>query len=79
MPHIADPQGILHQNLLDAGCGEELTERLEGLLYQGEEKAVLDILAKHRKRLLDCCHAEQKKLDCLDYLVYRMEKETHMK
>ena len=34
------------------------------------------LLAGHRKKLLDHCHAAEKKIDCLDYLVYQMEKKT---
>ena len=32
------------------------------------------ILTRHRQTLLDMIHAEQKKIDCLDYLFYNMEK-----
>jgi len=46
------------------------------LAEQGKTREALVLLAGHRKTLLDCCHAQQKKLDCLDYLVYRMEKEA---
>ncbi len=45
------------------------------LTEQGKTREALALLAGHRKALLDSCHAQQKKLDCLDYLVYRMEKE----
>ncbi|WP_298034211.1 hypothetical protein [uncultured Dysosmobacter sp.] len=76
MPHIADTQGILRENLSDAGCGPELIERFMALAEQGQEEEGLALLAKHRKHLLDRCHAEQKKIDCLDYLVYQMKKET---
>ena len=24
---------------------------------------------------LDCCHADQKKIDCLDYLIYTMNQK----
>ncbi len=27
--------------------------------------------------MLDSCHAEQKKIDCLDYLIYRLKKEQN--
>lgn len=76
MPHISDVQGILRENLLDAGCDPELIERFMALIGQGKEQEALALLTKHRKHLLDCCHAEQKKIDCLDYLVYRMKKEA---
>jgi len=76
MPHIADTQGILRENLSDAGCDPEMIERFMKLVEQGNREAGLALLAKHRKRLLDCCHAQQKKLDCLDYLVYQMSKQA---
>ncbi len=76
MPHISDTQGRLRENLADAGCGEELTRRFMALAEQGKTSEALALLAGHRKVLLDCCHAEQKKIDCLDYLVCRMEKEV---
>lgn len=74
MPHITDTQGILRENLLDAGCGQKLTEQIMALLQQGKTAEGLALLAQHRKHLLDCCHAEEKKIDCLDYLVYTVEK-----
>jgi len=76
MPHISDTQGRLRENLADAGCGEELTRQFMALAEQGKTREALALLAGHRKTLLDCCHAEQKKIDCLDYLVYHMEKEA---
>ncbi len=75
MPHIADTQGILRENLSDAGCDLEMIEQFMTLIQQGNREGGLALLAKHRKRLLDCCHAEQKKLDCLDYLVYQMNRQ----
>ncbi len=76
MAHISDAQGRLRENLADAGCGEELTGRFLALVEQGKTREALALLSGHRKALLDCCHAEQKKIDCLDYLVYRLEKEA---
>jgi len=76
MPHITDTQSILRENLLDAGCGKKLTEQVMSLFQQGKTAEGLALLAKHRKYLLDCCHTEEKKIDCLDYLVHRMEKEV---
>lgn len=34
------------------------------------------ILTRHRRTLLDTVHAEEKKIDCLDYLFYKMEKDA---
>ena len=42
------------------------------------EKNILELLkqlSKHRKHLLDQVHVHQKEIDCLDYLIYSLEKQ----
>ena len=63
-------------NLTDAGCDDGQIERFMSLIAQGKTKEGLALLATHRKCLLDCYHAEQKKIDCLDYLIYAMKKHS---
>ena len=60
-------QGLL-ENLEDAGCGPEFAERFLALREQ------LRLLSGHRRHLLDCLHREERRIDCLDYLVYQLEK-----
>jgi hypothetical protein len=62
-------------NLMAAGCDNEQIEQFMSLIEQGQEKEGLALLAKHRKHILDCYHAEQKKIDCPDYLVYQMRRK----
>ncbi|MCM1368166.1 MAG: hypothetical protein NC184_05120 [Roseburia sp.] len=69
-------RNVLLQNLTDAGCGESLADEITALLDRNKTSEALSALAKHRKAVLDNCHAEQKKIDCLDYLVYRLKKEN---
>ena len=66
----------LRENLTDAGCDAELAERFLSLVGQGREEEALDLLARHRKALLERCHEAEKKIDCLDYLVYQIEKRA---
>ena len=61
-------------NLADAGCDNEQIEQFMDFLKSGRKEAGLSLLAKHRRFLLDCYHAEQKKIDCLDYLIYKMNQ-----
>ena len=61
------------QNLVDAGCDGVLISEFWRLSQQRRSREVLELLSGHRKRLLERCHTEQKKLDCLDYLVYQLE------
>ncbi|MCM1065189.1 MAG: hypothetical protein NC420_12145 [Eubacterium sp.] len=75
MAEATDAQGILHENLLDAGCDSELTERVMELLNTGHIREGLLLLSRHRKTVLESCHAEQRKMECLDYLIYQLKKQ----
>lgn len=55
-------------NREDAGCDNELIDQFMDLLKTGKKEEGLSLLAKHRRFLPDCYHADQKKIDCLDYL-----------
>lgn len=70
-----EDKDALRQNLMDAGCDLALTERFLSLMEQGREKEALTLLARHRGSLLERCHTVEKKIDCLDYLVYHMAKK----
>ena len=61
-------------NLADAGCDNEQIEQFMDFLKSGRKEVGLSLLAKHRRFLLDCYHADQKKIDCLDYLIYKMNQ-----
>ena len=65
MAEASDTLGIIYQNLQDAGCDERTTE-----------KCMLPILFRHRKGLLGTVRLGQKQIDCLDYLIYKIQKET---
>lgn len=64
------------QNLKDAGCKEDVIKRFMNYAMEGKLKQQLKLLAKHRCLLLDEIHEEQKKIDCLDYLIYKMKKQV---
>lgn len=73
---MVDEKQALIQNLTDAGCGAALRERVVSLIQQGWEKEALTLLAGHRRALLERCHAAERKIECLDYLVYQMEQRA---
>ena len=64
----------LLENLEDAGCGPEVTERFLTLEQTGQHQEQLKLLSDHRRQLLDSLHREERRIDCLDYLVYQLEK-----
>ena len=62
-------------NMKDAGCSEDTIQRFL-LCYQADDiKGELKVLSNHRRALLDEVHKAQKEIDCLDYLVYQIEKK----
>lgn len=56
-------------NLRDAGCSEELIEQYASA---ASGCARICLLKQYRRELLGSIHAEQKKLECLDYLIYQL-------
>lgn len=66
----------LTQNLQDAGCDSKMIEQFLNGLHQGKSTETARLLRQHRSTLLDTIHREQKKIDCLDYLIYRMKQAT---
>lgn len=66
----------LIQNLKDAGCPEDLIRQFMERYRSGKIKDGLRLLGQHRRALLDGIHAEERKINCLDYMVYHLEKEA---
>lgn len=63
------------QNLRDAGCEEATIQDFMDYLHCGKYTVGEKLLEKHRRCLLEDLRAEQKKIDCLDYLIYVMRKK----
>ena len=61
------------ENLRDAGCDEALIDELRAL---SSSCARLCRLKAYRRDLLNGIHAEQRKLECLDYLIYQLRREA---
>ena len=60
------------QNLRDAGCCEQLIREMEDL---PSTCARICRLKRYRRNLLSRVHAEQRRLDILDYLIHSMQHE----
>ena len=67
------------QNLKDAGCDKATVEHFMKLGETGDTQEQLKLLSIHRKQLLDRVHREEKRIDCLDYLVYQIQKSMAVK
>lgn len=62
------------QNLKDAGCGQDTVECCIACLDHGKKTELLQRLENHRKGLLRKVHEGEKQIDCLDYLVYQIDR-----
>ena len=76
MPEASDTKSIFRQNLIDAGCGPELIGHCAALAQQKETAELMRVLSHHRRILLDAVHQNEKRIDCLDYLIYHLEKQN---
>ena len=64
------------QNLIDAGCGREHMDCIMECMEQGSREELLKLLEEHRECLLGRLHEEEKQIDCLDYLVYQIGRNS---
>lgn len=67
------------QNLKDAGCSQDTIVCCMECLDCGKETELLKQLENHRKGLLQKVHEDEKQIDCLDYLVYQINRCSMIK
>ncbi len=65
----------LLRNLKDAGCDRMMIEKFVQLDHAGKTAEELRLLSVHRTALLKKIHDYQKRIDCLDYLIYGIRKK----
>nr|WP_317283167.1 hypothetical protein [uncultured Sellimonas sp.] len=70
MAHASDHRALLLQNLVDAGCDNEMIQSCMSRFLMNDSAGMLRILSQHKHKLLDTVHACQKEIDCLDYLMF---------
>ena len=75
MPEASDKQAILRENLKDAGCDPDMIRRCEVLVQSEKQGELMQVLSLHRRALLDVVHKNERRIDCLDYLIYQIEKQ----
>lgn len=74
MAEASDTRGILYQNLLDAGCCRETACRCMALIGERRTEELSALLSRHRAALLEAVHENQRRIDCLDFLLHDLEK-----
>lgn len=67
----------IRRNLQDAGCSEEFIQKFLEIGEKEPPDRKKRMLNQHRSHLLDNLHREQKRIDCLDYLIYQFDKQQN--
>ncbi len=65
---------VLMQNLKDSGCSENFIKEFLILKKQGNNNRLIKILYRYKAELLRSLHDFQKKIDCLDYLIFQINR-----
>lgn len=76
MPDYKDKKSCFINNLVDAGCDKELIEKCEVLKENNEMNELINVLMKHKQQLLKLLHQNTNQIDCLDYLICKIKKES---
>lgn len=72
MANIKEQEEII-ENLKDAGCDDSVIEQFLKLGEEQKKQEQLRLLSGHKKTLLNAVHKNQKRIDCLDYLIYKLK------
>lgn len=64
-------------NLIDAGCSDQFIKKYKEI--RANQKLRFQMLYEHREFLLKQIHKDQRKLDCLDFLINKEKKEGNLK
>lgn len=73
---MIDPQFAVVRNLNDAGCDEMTKKTFLELYSLGKLKDGIHLLQRHRMTLLDDVHESHKKIDALDFLLFKMQHDN---
>lgn len=65
----------IKRNLSDAGCDAVQIAQFLELESKQKREAQYRLLNRHKACLLSKLHQDQYKIDCLDHMVYTMQKE----
>lgn len=65
----------MKENLHAAGCAEVVTEDIIRMYGDGNGRDALLEIKRNRCRLMEELHESARKVDCLDYLIRKVEKE----
>ena len=62
------------QNLEDAGCETEMIRNFLVWFDKGQQAKQLELLEHQREYLLGRVHTDERRISCLDYLIYQIQR-----
>jgi hypothetical protein len=65
----------LKQSLSDAGCCKEATDTILERFESGSIDEMVSLLKKERCRAMDEYHESGRKVDCMDFMLRKIENE----
>jgi hypothetical protein len=65
----------LKQSLSDAGCCDEVTDTILERFESGSIDEMVRLLKKERSRVMDEYHKCGRKVDCMDFMLRKIENE----
>ena len=77
MPNALNKEEILLQNLKDAGCSKKLIIECMTCYKEGTLSLKLTELNAFRKTVLNEKRSKQKQIDCLDYLLNKIQSNDY--
>lgn len=75
MANIHDETALLRENLADAGCDRRFSDKVLGCLAGGQTHCALVLLRQHKQTLLQALHADERRIDSLDHLIYKLQHD----
>lgn len=72
MGNAVNREELLRQNLVDAGW--PVVRQCMGLAEAGKTEEHQQLLGEHRQRLPETVHMGQRRIDCLDFLLYQIKR-----
>lgn len=65
----------IYQNLLDAGYTKAKADRFMTYVNSGDRASQKHDLTVKRAKIIENLHRENRHLECLDYMLYELEKK----
>lgn len=56
-------------------CEDAQAEQIAEQLSAGDKETARLLLRRHRRKLMEALHESEKRVDQLDFLIYRIEKD----